>query len=166
MLYTPDGITFSAGDRPSGWREASSPELAAIALAKAKREKDAAIHAAFDARVVAGLPYGGKVLQIRDADRNLITAIASRAALFLQQQTAPIVGVTITWPANGFPWRMADDSFVALSPEQFVAMAQAAADYYGALFYVRSALKDAVAAAPDVATIDSIDTSAGWPGEE
>lgn len=165
-MWTHDGATFYEGDCRTGDRLATAEERAGVALGRSRASKMHAIAAAFDARVNRGLPYGGKVLQIRDADRNLITAIASRAGLYLQQQTAPIGGVTITWPEGGFPWRMADDSFVALSPAEFVAMAQAAADYYGALFYVRSAMKDAVAAAPDVATIETIDTSAGWPGEE
>ncbi len=162
-MWTSDGATFYDGDCRAGDRAATSGEVAAYRLAQARSAKDGEVLAAFEARVGAGLPYAGKVLQIRDADRNLVTATASRAGLYLQQQAAPIDGVTITWPEGGFPWRMMDDTFVTLSPAEFIAMAQAAADYYGALFYVRSAMRDAVAAAQTVEAVAAIDTTQGWP---
>lgn len=134
-----------------------------VDLTAAREAKSAAIMVAFEEHVAAGVPYGGKVLQIRDADRNLITSNFGRAAAYLQQQANPLTGVTITWPPNGFPWRMLDDSFLLLTPSQFIDMAQQAADRYGALFYVRSALKDAVAAAETPEALASIDITTGWP---
>lgn len=161
-MWTSDGITFYGGDCRSGDRAATEQEQVALALDLAKQEKVAAIVAAFDARILAGLPYANKVLQIREADRNIITAVFGRATAFLSQGVVPIPGVEITWPERGYPWRMLDDSYVVLSPIAFVDMAQQVADYYGALFYVSRGMKDAVAAAATLEAVAAIDTSSGW----
>jgi len=165
-MWTSDGQTFYEGDCRAGDRAATAEELAPLALDKAKIAKIAGITAMFDGRIAAGLPYGDKVLQIREADRNIITAVFGRATAFINQAATSIPDVEITWPEGGYPWRMLDDSYVMLSPPEFIGMAQQVADYYGALFYVSRAFKDAVAAAETIEAVEAIDITAGWPGEE
>lgn len=142
-----------------------SPEgvLTVDDLPRVKAAKQDAIIAAFEARIAAGLPYAGKVVQIREADRNVITAVFGRATAHLSQQVAPIPDVDITWPEGGYPWRMLDDTYLPLSAIAFVDMAQRVADYYGALFYVSRALKDAIAAAQTAQAVTAIDVDSGWP---
>lgn len=165
-MWTSDGQTFYEGDCRAGDRAATELELAGIMLGRAKAEKLGEIAAAFDARIAAGLPCRGKVLQIREADRNIITANFGRAKAFIDQAAAPLPeGVVITWPQNGYPWRMLDDSWEFFSPAEFLAMGQNLADYYGALFYVSRGMKDAVAAAETLEAVAAVDVSSGWPGE-
>jgi len=154
--------TLYGGDRVRGDRAATEQEVAADLLGSARTEKLDAIGNAFTARVLAGMPYGGKVLQLRPDDRANVTAVFSRAMAYVSQQANPLPGAEITWPPGGYPWRMLDDTYLMLSPTEFIDMAQQAADYYGALFYVSRAMKNAVAAAETLQAIEAIDTSAGW----
>lgn len=158
----PDGKLY-IGDCAAGDRAATEGEVAAYELARARDTKLAEIEAAFDARVLAGMPYGEKVLQIRDGDRATITAVFSRAMAYARQEIEPVPGVTITWPEGGFPFRMLDDTYLLLSPTTFIDMAQRAADFYGALFYVSRAMKDAAIAAASLEELAAIDIEAGWP---
>lgn len=162
MLYTDGSGFFYEGDKRAGDREASLQERRAYQVPRAKADKLAAIQSVFAERVGAGMPYGGKVLQLRPDDRANVTAVFSRAMAFMSQQINPLPGVEITWPEGGYPWRMLDDTYLMLSPTEFIDMAQQAADHYGRLFYVSRAMKDAVAAAETLQAIEAIDTSAGW----
>jgi hypothetical protein len=150
------------GDCASGDREATEQEVAAYELDAAKFKKLLEINSAFEGRVLAGMPYGGGVLQLRPDDRANVTAVFSRAMAFVSQALQPVPGVTITWPPGGYPWRMLDDTYLLLSPQEFIDMAQQAADHYGALFYASRAMKDAADAADTVEQLAAIDTSQGW----
>ncbi|CAB4168053.1 Domain of unknown function DUF4376 [uncultured Caudovirales phage] len=163
MWISERGLLY-IGECVAGDRAATEEEIAAYELGKARDSKLAAIEAAFDAHVLAGMPYSEKVLQIRDEDRATITAVFSRAMAYVGQETAPLPeGVTITWPEGGHPWRMLDDTYVLLSPSAFIDMAQRAADFYGALFYISRAMKDAATAASSAEDLVAIDVTAGWP---
>lgn len=150
------------GDCRQGDRAATEQESVAYQLPRDKVGKLDAIEKALTERVLLGMPYGGKVLQLRPDDRANVTAVFSRAMAYVSQQTNPLPGVEITWPQGGYPWRMLDDTYLLLSPTEFIDMAQRAADHYGALFYVSRAMKDAVAAAETLQAIEAIDTSVGW----
>ena len=163
MWISERGLLY-IGECVAGDRAATEEEIAAYEMEKARTSKLTAIEAAFDARVVAGMPYGEKVLQIRDGDRGNITAVFGRAMAYVGQEAAPVPGVVITWPEGGYPWRMLDDTYVLLSPTAFIDMAQQAADFYGAIFYVSRTMKDAAVAASSAEDLAAIDITAGWPG--
>lgn len=162
MWVNDQGILYD-GDCAAGDRVATEEEEAAYSLGRARAAKLVTISAAFDARVLAGMPYGGKVLQIRADDRPLIDAIFGRAMAYARQLIEPVPGVTITWPAEGWPWRMLDNTYLLLSPAAFIAMAQQAADFYGGLFYISRAKMDAATSATSLEELDAIDITAGWP---
>lgn len=165
MFTADDGQTFYEGDCRAGDREATAEEVADVMLGRAKASKIGDIAAAFAARIAAGMPCRGKVLQIREADRNIITAVFGRAKAYLDQAVTPLPdGVVMTWPPGGYPWRMLDDSWETFSPAEFMDMSQQLADYYGALFYVSRGFKDAVMAAQSVEGVAAIDITTGWPG--
>jgi hypothetical protein len=125
-------------------------------LTLAKREHAVAAGVEFDARVAAGVAYGGKVLQIGDDDRANITGQSSRAIASM------LSGSGVTWPSD-FAWRMADNSSLALpTAADMLALGQAAADRYAALRLKLGQIKDAIDAAADQAALDAIDVTAGW----
>lgn len=126
-----------------------------VDLVSAKAAKIAEIETAFAAAVEAGMPHADKVLQIDDASRQNIAAVATRAIGVVQA----IDGMT--WPP-GFAWRMADNSWLPIEPAEFLAMAQQAADFYTAFIVHRAGLKDAVTGAASVAALNAIDAAAGW----
>lgn len=149
-------VTSVHGTMQPGYAEellaADSPEL--LPMHKASKAADAA--AAFAAQVNAGMAYGGRILQIRDADRANITGQASRAVAALTP------GSGVTWP-DGFAWRMADNSALALpTPADMLALGEAASDRYAALRLRFGQLKDAIAQAANAEELDAIDVAAGW----
>jgi len=141
--------------------EDGATDLVAASLEDSRNLKRAAIEAAYQAKLglglalAAGAPFNGKTLQVDEESQAKIGQIFARA-LAVQQNVAGL-----TWPSGGFRWRMADNTYLALAVPDFIAMAQAAADYCAAKFYQRAALKDAVTAAADQAALDAIDITAG-----
>ena len=84
-----------------------------------------------------------------------------------QEVTATING-TITDPAGspwpgGFYWIAADNSHVAMDAPTLYAFGRAVAAYVSACVLTLRAIKDAIAAATDQATLDAIDVAAGYP---
>lgn len=118
-----------------------------LETARALRKADAASQLA--ARLAAGMPWQGKVLQIDDASQSRILAGKALADAG-------------TLPA-GFAWRMADNSALLLDAAGMQAMAEAAGTYVYALRAHYWSLVDAIAAAPDLAAVEAIDVTAGWP---
>jgi hypothetical protein len=114
----------------------------------------AKIAARFDQALAAGMPYAGKVLQIRQEDQSNIIAMGAKARDARDGNW--------TWPAN-FAWRMADDSFHPLpSYSDMIAMDLAAASEVYRLRQVRWHHVDTVAAMSDPAAIMAYDFSGGW----
>lgn len=108
----------------------------------------------FDQALAAGMPYAGKVLQIRQEDQSNLIAMGAKARDARDGQW--------TWPAN-FAWRMQDDSFLALpSFSDMIAMDLAAASEVYRLRQVRWHHIETVAAMSDAAAIMAYDFSGGW----
>lgn len=138
---------------PEGFTPPTQLELD---LVIARTAKLAALVTAFDSAVAGGVAHGGKLLQIRDADRANINGQASRAIASL------LPGGGVTWPAD-FAWRMADNSYLPLAtPADMLALGAAASDRYAALRRRLGDLKDAIAGAADLAELEAIDVGAGW----
>jgi hypothetical protein len=116
------------------------PQLRAATKASAQHQ--------LAARIAAGMPWSGRVLQIDEASQGRLSA-----AVLLSQYGLP----------SGFAWRMADNSALALDAAGLVAMAHAAGTYVAALRARYWAIADAVAAAPDAAALEAIDVTAAWP---
>lgn len=152
-MWTLDGINFTGGERPSGYRAASELELALIAIGTAKREKAAAIAAAYAAAIGAGLVHGGALYQIDAASQQRIAARALLARACLDGAE--------TWP-EGFGWIAADNSRPSFTAAEFWAFAVAAQNRVTALTINARALKDALAAAATLEAVAAIDTSSGW----
>ncbi|MBX9698602.1 MAG: DUF4376 domain-containing protein [Acetobacteraceae bacterium] len=110
--------------------------------AEVREEALARVAAGFDLAIAAGMPWAGKVLQIDDASRANLTSAALGAQIGL-------------WPPGG-AWRMADNSFLALTAPELVAMAGAAMGHYLALRQRMWARRDAARAAKDRDEADRI----------
>lgn len=148
-----------ANDVAIGWTHAdgqfAAPAVPPPTLDQARAGKQLEIDAAFDTAVAEGMPWQGKVLQIDDASRANISGQATRALGVLMGANQ------LVWPQD-FAWRMADNSWLPVTAEEMLDMAQAASDRYVALRLVLAAKKDAVAAAADVAAVEAIDADNGW----
>lgn len=69
-------------------------------------------------------------------------------------------------PAVTIHWKGSDGTFYTLTGPQVVALAQGAMAYVQAAFAREGDLLAQIAAASDLAALQSIDIAAGWPGEE
>lgn len=152
-MFTNDGATFYAGDRRPGDRAATAPELAAITIGKAKREKAAEISNAYASAIGAGLVHGGALYQIDAASQQRIAARALLARACLDGAE--------TWP-EGFGWIAADNSRPTFTAAGFWAFAVAAQNRVTALTLIARALKDSLATAASLEAVAAIDTAAGW----
>lgn len=145
-----DGQEYLAND---------APEIVAIELGLAKEAKRIAAMSVLADRVAAGMAYAGTTFDIDDMSRSNIAAIASIAAFTVQGAPG------FAWPENGKEWVTHDNQrhFFA-TPTDFVAFSLAAGAYYEQLFFACRIAKDAIAAAPDQAALDTVDVSDGYPG--
>ena len=122
---------------------------------KAKRN---AIDAAYVAAVARGWPYGqGDAIQIGEAHRINISGLGANAGFFL----ASVPG--FTWPAGGQFLRTSKDVNLYLTPQQFVVIAMGVRECWSNIRERYAALKDACAAAQNLADLAAIDPVAGWP---
>jgi hypothetical protein len=120
------------------------PLLIGIEIAPYPVDPRLAVMAAWQARLDLGLPLvDGRAVQLDPASRE---ALSSSAAM------AQLGGLP-----EGFGWRLADNSTLALDTPAVLRLAVAAGRHYFALFAARSALLDAVAAG------QVADPTQGWP---
>jgi len=116
-------------------------------LAEAQADRIDALKAERDALIDAGVIYNDKPVQIDDASTARMNAAAS----------LHLAGI---FPA-GFRWRMADNTFLAVTGPQMVALAATAAGRVYALRAAYWAARDAVAATTTREAADAI--KATWP---
>lgn len=132
------------------WREGAwsrPPEQA-----RAARLRDLA--ARYETALAAGMAYGGKVLQIREADQQNIAIMGQEARWALAGG--------VPWPPD-FAWRMADNSFLPLADAAaMIALGLAAKTEIHRLRQVKWQHADALAAAESTASIDAYDIGTGW----
>jgi hypothetical protein len=120
--------------------------------------------AVFADRIAAGRVYaipgdasGAHIYQIDAASvANITGAVAWASA-----DGAGITGVA-AWPA-GFAWIDAGNVAVPMTAPECAAFASDVGAYLSALILNNRSLKDAVAAAPDLAALAAIDVGQGWP---
>jgi hypothetical protein len=117
-------------------------------LAEAQAEAAARIEAEYAAQIAIGAEYGDKPLQIDPASTANMTAVAAQ------------ISAAVPLPA-GFAWRMADNTFLPVTPEQMIALAAAASARVMALRKAMWAAKDAARAAETNDAADAI--RATWP---
>jgi len=144
-VLVPPGTTVAVGDSYTDGTFAAP----VIPLATLKAEAKAAAAAGLATRVAAGMAWAGKTLQIDETSQARMTA-----SVLLAQQGLP--------PAA---WRMADNSALPLDAPGLLAMATAAGAYVTALRAHYWQLVDLITAAANAASVASIDTTTGWPGE-
>ena len=140
-------------DPPVEYIDHASPEFAALALGTAKRDKAAAIAAAYASAIGAGLVHGSALYQIDAASQQRIAARALLARACLDGAE--------TWP-EGFGWIAADNSRPTFTAAEFWAFAVAAQNRVTVLTLNARALKDEITAARTVAEVEAIDASSGW----
>lgn len=155
-MWTLDGITFYSGDCRPGDRAATAPELALIAIGKAKREKAGAIAAAYAVAIARGCKHRGKVIQLDPESRGNIGALAAVAALAEQGKAE--------WPAmlESKGWRALDNTHLPVTAAEMLTLSLAAMAQFVAIRFHASALKDALAAARTAPDVEAIDASIGW----
>ena len=146
-------------DPPVEYIDDASPEFAALALGAAKRDKAAAIAAAYAAAIARGCAHRGKVIQLDAESRGNIGALAAVAELAEEERAE--------WPAmlESKGWRTLDNTHLPVTPAQMLELSLAAMAQFVAIRFRASALKDALAVAATVAEVNAIDATAGWPGE-
>lgn len=133
-----------------------SAGLIALQLSDAKRTKLLDIGNALAAKLAAGITFNGVVYQIDDLSQNKVAALSLKAMASIQSLDG------VTWP-NPFDYIAKDNSRVAFTALQFLSFADACSNLViGYRMHARD-LKDTVLAATDLASVQAIDPTAGWP---
>jgi hypothetical protein len=123
-------------------------------LSTLKAIRSAQVDAALLARLEVGFSFGGKMLQVRPQDQSNIASAALRATL--------VVAAGGSWP-NGFEWRMADNTFLAIPDAvTMLTMATQAMEFVVGLRQIAWAKKDAYAAFTTPEEIVAADPNTGW----
>jgi hypothetical protein len=122
-----------------------------------KKERCAAVDALFLSKLEQGFEYptgSGKILQMDDRSRGYIDTIGQEAR-WAKLTSAP-------WPAK-FGWRMLDNSLLDLpTPDDMIALGEAAKTEFLRLRRVSWVHKDAIAAMTDAQSVMSYDITTGW----
>jgi hypothetical protein len=103
-----------------------------------------------------GFTISGTLFQIDSASQ---VQMAAMGVMALGSITDP---ANSPWP-EGFYWVAADNSHVPMDAAAMYAFGRAVAAYVSACVLRLRAIKDAIAAAPDRATLNAIDVTAGYP---
>lgn len=134
--------------------EATHPGYMSARLAGLRTKRRSEIAAAYQAALARGMPYGGKVLQIREQDQMNITAMGNEARW--------VKAAGAGWP-SAFAWRMADDSFLSLpTADDCIALGVAAKAEVIRLRSNKWRLDGLVDSATSAAELDAIDVASGW----
>jgi hypothetical protein len=119
-------------------------------LAIAKREAGVRVKELRDRSECGGLltPFG-PIDTDADSQRKLVGAVAA----------AQILGATFS-----IDWRMADDSLVSFDAAQMIAVGLSVVTHVSSCQQRKNELDAAITNAADIAALDAIDITAGWPG--
>jgi hypothetical protein len=150
----PAGEAFAVAEAPADARQIWDGNAWSWPVEILRNEKMRALEARYAAALAAGLPYGGKLLQIREADQQNIAAMG--------QEARWVLAIGASWPP-GFAWRMADNSFLPLADAAaMVALGEAAKAEVYRLRQVKWTHADAIAGAMDAAALAAINLDNGW----
>jgi hypothetical protein len=117
------------------------------------------LSALYAAKMAAGCVYNGKSYQIDPASLTNIAGMAARAGLAV----AGVPGVTWT---DGFAWIALDNTQTAMAATDMLAFSQSVATYVSGLVISNRTIKDAIAAATNMANLQAIDINSGWPANQ
>lgn len=159
FIFAPGVLSFF-GEEWGVANQDAYDALVATRLEAKKRAKRAAVTALLDAKLTGGYPhdfgapYGTKVLQTRNIEdrTNWLTSQASYSA-------AIAAGAGAVMGAN---FRTEDNININLSYSDGLGVLLAMAGWGDGLYAKSWALKDAIDAAGDDATVDAIDIESGW----
>lgn len=128
-------------------------------IAPTVEELCAAVDAERDRRIDGGFTFRGHVFQSQPSDRENVMGAAQLAIAAIGQGVQP---GDLRWadPGSDFVWITADNALVPLDAHTTVAMFQAGIAFKSGLTFHARALKDAIIAAADPASIEIMD---GWP---
>lgn len=166
LIETLSAQGFNLKITPAGLMadDAASVEAAAFSFSGSASElqwwqaqKLAALAAQYATLMGAGFVFNGHTYQIDSASQQQIAAMGSLAA----QVLANTPGVA-AWPAN-FVWIDTANANVPMAASDMFAFAQATAAYVSGCVVANRAIKDAIAAAPNVAAVQALDVTANWP---
>lgn len=133
------------------------PTMEAARVAKVE-----AINARRDLALSVGAPYGAARIAVHDGARADLSGMAAYATTVLITAATP---APIAWPGSyALGWIATDNSRVPLpTAADGLALAAAVGAWYGAVVQHARTLKDEALAAADLASIEAIDETAGWP---
>jgi len=154
-VLAPDEVTAGWCLKDGDW---VAPSQALDRESILRAAKLAAISSTSDALLSAGAPVAGS-LHVALDDR-------SSADLMVMAATATAASTgTVSWPESySRGWIAIENVRIPLAtPAAGLTLAASVGDWYAAVVQHRRDLKDAALAAGDVAALDAIDPSAGWP---
>lgn len=160
VSLSPDGLVVTAADAVQAIVDGYVGSAAELAHAQGRAL--AALGELYLGKIGAGLVYavdGGdaRPYQIDPASQTLIAGAAADAGL-----VAAGAPGALAWP-DGFGWITADNAIVPMDAAQCFAFGQAVKAYVTGLVLNNRALKTAIGAAADVAAVQAIDLTQGWP---
>lgn len=138
------------------WAATGDNQIADGALPLARAARRAVVDRHYAIALAAGLSHREKVIQIDDASRNNIAGVATHALAVVQ--AAP----NMEWPPEYAAWRCLDNSYLPVTPQQMLELAQATRLRFSALVFRRTALRAAIAAAATVEEVAAVPVGEGW----
>ena len=187
----PDSDLFAyeeAGDRPGefqreagfsyandGWKITATRQVADIPLDQSKQRHKQKIKQHRDAAMNGGMAWAWTVEVETDpgdpsATPPVAPTVVSETTTYLVQTDADsrreMTGAVVAIDQAALAeqaWRMADNSLVVLTSEQFIAMALAVRGHINAAYLRQAVLEATLDAASDVDAVRAIDVTTGWP---
>lgn len=160
------GWILPAGAASAAELVSPMPPAAERSLEDAKITRVGELEVRFRGILAAGVAFGGAAYQIDEVSQGKLTAMGALADRYRQAAGGyDDDGWDAFWaPLGGFRFIAADNIARPLSASGMAALSGAATLTVAALYYVRRAHKDAIAALTTIADVDAYDIAAGWPG--
>lgn len=161
-VTAPDGVYFSFPTPRYDEVMQALADYDAESLSRRKTRLIVDINAYRDQVIEGGFLFLTKTIQSRPSDSDNILGLGL-AALMAKMAGAQPNDLRWLSPLVDFEWITADNSMLPLDVDGMIGLYQTGVAFKsGATFYAK-ALKDAVIAAEDNATLDAIDIEVGWP---